>query len=86
MPTLHQVMASEPHLLKQLSQVISSEDSVIFLGDGCYQLSRWSLANSTFAMTEDLAMRGLETKVAKSITSQDWVNMTLNHTNVMTWK
>jgi tRNA 2-thiouridine synthesizing protein B len=86
MPTLHQVMASEPHLLKQLSQVISSEDSVILLGDGCYQLSRWSLANSTFAMTEDLAMRGLETKVAKSITSQDWVNMTLKHTNVMTWK
>lgn len=86
MPTLHQVLASEPHLLKQLSQVISSEDSVIFLGDGCYQLSRWSLANSTFAMTEDLAVRGLKSNMAKSITAQEWVEMTLSHTNVMTWK
>ena len=86
MPILHQVMASEPHLLKQLSQVISREDSVIFLGDGCYQLSRWSLANSTFTITEDLTMRGLENTAAKSITSQDWVNMTLSHTSVMTWK
>lgn len=86
MPTLHQVMASEPHLLKQLSQVISSEDSVIFLGDGCYQLSRWSLANSTFAMTEDLTVRGLKSNMAKSITAQEWVEMTLSHTNVMTWK
>jgi sulfur relay protein TusB/DsrH len=84
--TLHQVMASAPHILKQLSLVAGSEDQVIFLGDGCYQISRWSLPTPAFAMEEDMRIRGLHSIDIKLITANEWVAMTLNSTNVMTWK
>ena len=84
--TLHQILTSEPRILKQLTLVVSDNDQVIFLGDGCYQLSRWSLPNAAFVMQDDLTVRGLSYRDVNIISPETWVTMTLNSTNVMTWK
>lgn len=82
---IHQVMSSEAALLKRLSGAISASDRVIFLGDGCYQLCRWSLSQVAYASTGDMSVRGLTDDRAILIDDTQWAVMVSEASQVVSW-
>ena len=86
---LHIIMSRSPALLRDLDAVTSSKDQLLFLGDGCYQIHRWSGKGEVFASSDDLNTRGLTLRGGSDhvtpLNDQQWATLITSAEKTVSW-
>jgi tRNA 2-thiouridine synthesizing protein B len=84
-------------LSQQLSDTIDSQDTVLLIEDGAYQLSspdfrttegHWSMiANNIYALRQDIDARGMSDRceAVKLVDYQQFVALSAEHQTVISW-
>lgn len=87
--TLHHIFTDSPSSWQQLRQLAQSQDGLLFLGNGLYQLQQQiePLPQTCYYRASDADARGLINlpTFATAISDSEWVALTLSHARTMSW-
>jgi len=82
-------MSRTAALLKELDVVTTGDDQLLFLGDGCYQLSRCAVKGKVFASEADMTARGLTYSDSslniESLTDEQWTALIAAADKTVSW-
>ncbi len=96
MTTLHQISTHQPGQIEHILSLTSDLDTLLLLGDACYQLPQWVAALNgkhrslnLCVRQYDLDQRGLTATASEALTiltDTEWVSRTLAHHPIVSWK
>ena len=85
---VHTLFSDSPDTLSQVVAAFSPGDVILLAGDGCYQSATAQQVTSDaglFMLTEDAQVRGINDTSARLISDAEWVTLTAESQQVMSW-
>ena len=85
---VHTLFSDSPDTLDQVLAALSPGDVILLAGDGCYQkVSAKQISSDTdlFMLTEDAQVRGINEDGARLISDPEWVTLTAESQQVISW-
>lgn len=85
---VHTLFSDSPDTLSQVKAALLPGDAVLLAGDGCYQIERAKQIISDadlFMLTEDAQVRGINETNARLISDPEWVTLTAESQQVISW-
>ncbi len=86
---VHTLFSDSPDTLSQVKAALLPGDAVLLAGDGCYQIERAKQIISSdadlFMLTEDAQVRGINETNARLISDPEWVTLTADSQQVISW-
>ncbi|MBN58449.1 DsrH/TusB family sulfur metabolism protein [Thalassolituus sp. UBA3500] len=85
---VHTLFSDSPDTLSQVVAALLPGDVVLLAGDGCYQNARAKQVTpdaDLFMLIEDARVRGVNDATARLISDTEWVTLTAESQQVMSW-
>lgn len=85
---VHTLFSDSPDTLSQVVDALLPGDVVLLAGDGCYQNARAKQVISDadlFMLSEDAQVRGINDTTISLISDIEWVTLTAESQQVMSW-
>ncbi|SIT15575.1 MAG: hypothetical protein C9355_10025 [Thalassolituus maritimus] len=85
---VHTLFSDLPDTLGQVLAALSPGDVILLAGDGCYQNARVKQISSDadlFMLAEDAQVRGINETSARLISDPEWVTLTAESHQVISW-
>ena len=85
---VHTLFSDSPDTLSQVKAALLPGDAVLLAGDGCYQNAKATQISSDadlFMLTEDAKVRGINETSARLISDPEWVTLTAESQQVISW-
>ncbi len=83
------MLLSDSYSLEKLQVVFSTNDSLLLVGDGVYQLPLLASFEQIYVRNKDLLQRGLSAdnyRNVRCINDEQWLELTLKHKPIVSLK
>jgi len=85
---LHIISSEKQEALSNAMQAYSGKDDIIFIQNGCYQLTR--APKNSYFLSSSIQQRGLSDQFNQGVdfklaSSEDFLKLTETHQQVLTW-